>query len=75
MQGIYGKDIGKLKCVTTRKKPAKVIEDYIEILRELTKTHCNMMMSVDGMNMNTLNFLTIISHKIFTDQLKLGQHE
>ena len=36
MQGIHGNDVGKLKGVSTRRKPQEVIEDHVDIQKQLT---------------------------------------
>ncbi|KAI2510062.1 Reverse transcriptase (RNA-dependent DNA polymerase) [Fragilaria crotonensis] len=61
---IFGTDIGRIKGKTTRRKPAPVVDDYIEIPKELIATQRNVTICMDGMKVNGLSFLTTVSRNI-----------
>jgi hypothetical protein len=61
---IFGPDIGALKGKTTCQEPAPVVTDYIAILQELIESHQNIILCRDGMKINSIPFLTTISHNI-----------
>ena len=60
----YGPDIGSIKGKTTRQRPNIAIDNMIEIPRELISIHERVTLSIDGMTVNTLKFLTTIAHDI-----------
>ena len=49
---IFGPDIGTLKGKTTRRAPAPVVDDYIEIPDELIAAQRNVTLCADGMKVN-----------------------
>jgi hypothetical protein len=57
---IFGPDIGALKGKTIRQKPIPVVNDRIEIPKELIALQYTIKLCVDIMNVNGLNFLTTI---------------
>ena len=57
---IFGTDIGRIKGKTTRRKPAPVVNDYIEIPKELIATQHQVTLCNDGMKVNGLSFLTTV---------------
>ena len=61
---VFGPDIGAIKGKTTRSKPSPVTSNIVDIPTELTETHENTTLSIDGTVVNSLKFLTIISHNI-----------
>ncbi len=61
-----GPDIGGLKGKSTRQKPVPVVEDYIEIASELIIAQHEVTLSMDGMKVNELSFLTRISQNIYS---------
>ncbi|KAI2506113.1 Reverse transcriptase (RNA-dependent DNA polymerase) [Fragilaria crotonensis] len=61
---IFGTDIGRIKGKTTRRKPAPVVSDYIEIPKELIATQRNVTLCMDAMKVNGLSFLTTVSRNI-----------
>ena len=61
----FGPDIGALKGKTTRKSPAPAFSNVIEIPTELLKIHEEIVLSIDGLTVNMLKFLTSISHEVF----------
>ena len=56
---IFGPDIGALKGKSTRRKPAPVVDDYIEIPKELFTAQREVTLCMDGMKVNGLSFLNI----------------
>ena len=61
----YGPDVGAKKGKTTRRKPQPAIDNQIEIPKELISLNEEVILSIDGMTVNTLKFLTTISHEIY----------
>ena len=61
MEAIFGKDIATSKGKTTRRKPKPVLEDYIDIPKELILAQQNVIICIDGITVNLLKFLTTIS--------------
>jgi hypothetical protein len=64
-QQIFGMDIGLLKGKTTRKKPLPVINDYIKLPKKLFAKQQNIVLCIDGINVNGLMFLTTISKNLY----------
>lgn len=62
---IFGPDIGGLKGKTTRRTPAPVVNDQLEIPKELITAQKEVTLSMDGMKVNGLYFLTTISHNLY----------
>jgi hypothetical protein len=60
---IFGSDIGAIKGKTTRKKPIKVIDDSIEIPKELIASQYAVTLC-DIMHVNGLQFVTTISKNL-----------
>jgi hypothetical protein len=61
----YGDDIGQIKGKTTRKRPSPVVSNLVEIPDELLDVQKDVILSIDGMTVNSLKFLTTISHELF----------
>jgi hypothetical protein len=61
----YGDDIGTIKGKTTRKRPAPAMSNLVEIPSELLKVQKDAILSIDGMTVNLMKFLTTISHELF----------
>ena len=61
---LFGPDIGTLKGKTTRRKPLPVVNDYIEIPKELIQAQREVTLCMDGMKVNGQSFLTTISRNI-----------
>jgi hypothetical protein len=57
-QQIFGTDIGLLKGKTTRKKLLTVINNYIELPKELFTKQQNIVLCINGIKVNGLMFLT-----------------
>ena len=60
----YEPDIGAIEGKTTIRKPKIAIDDMIEIPQEFISIHEEVTLSIDGMTVNSLKFLTTISHEI-----------
>ena len=61
---IFGPDIGALKGKTTRRKPAPVVNDYVEIPKELIAAQHEVTLNMDGMKVNGLSFLKTVSQNL-----------
>ena len=64
----FGPNVGTLKGKTTRRKPLPVMDDYIEIPKELIKVQHEVTLCMDGMKVNGQSFLTT-----FLETLCIGQ--
>ena len=62
---IYGPDIGTIKAKTTRSRPTPVTSNLVEIPDELLEVQKDVIISIDSMTVNSLKFLTTISHELF----------
>jgi hypothetical protein len=71
---IFGPDIATLKGKTTRQKPVPVVEDYIDIPRELVAAQHDITLCMDGMKVNGLSFLTTISSNIIYRMAQYVEH-
>jgi hypothetical protein len=60
-----GPDVATIKGKTTRRKPQPVVNNIIEIPDELLNIHREIELSVDGINVNGLQFFTTIAHDIY----------
>eukprot|EP00957_Ditylum_brightwellii_P019398 1463098-Ditylum_brightwellii.AAC.1 len=61
----YDPDMGTIKGKTTRTKPIPVTSNLIKLPDELVRMSEDVILSIDGMKVNSLNFLTSISHEIY----------
>jgi hypothetical protein len=61
---LFGKDIASLKAKTTRRKTTPVVNDVVEIPRELIEAQHGVDLCFDIMFVNGLPFLTTISKRI-----------
>ncbi len=61
---IWGKDIPTLKGKDTRRKPSPVIDDHVEIPREIFEQHPNLILEIDIMYVNKLPMLTGIDRTV-----------
>jgi hypothetical protein len=62
---VFGDDIGALKGKITRRKPTPVTSNIIEIPNELIEVQQDVILSMDGITVNSIKFLTTISHEIY----------
>jgi uncharacterized membrane protein required for colicin V production len=62
---IFGLDIGSLKGKTTQKTPVLVVNDYIDIPKELFMKQNKIVFCIDCIKVNELTFLTVISKNLF----------
>jgi hypothetical protein len=60
----YGPDVSGIKGKTTRKRPTTVESNIVEIPDELLEIQQDIKMSIDGMTVNSLKFLTAILHDL-----------
>jgi len=72
---IFGPDIASLKGKTTRRMPVPVVEDRIEIPRELIAAQYSVTLCLDGMKVNGIPFLTTISKNIMYRTAQYVQHQ
>jgi hypothetical protein len=61
----YGPDVSGIKDKTTRTKPMIVESNIVEIPDELLEIQQDLKVSMDGMTVNSLKFLTAISHDLY----------
>eukprot|EP00957_Ditylum_brightwellii_P082501 6272137-Ditylum_brightwellii.AAC.1 len=61
----YGPDVGEVKAKTTRRHPDPVQDRTNKIPDELLKVNEEVVLSIDGLVVNTIDFLTSISHDIY----------
>jgi hypothetical protein len=61
---IFGPDVTTLKGNMTRHAPIPIIEDCIEIPRELITTQYSVTLCLNGMKVNDISFLTTISKNL-----------
>ena len=61
----FGPDVGSMKGKSTRKSPIPALSNVIEIPTELLSLNEDITLSIDGLNVNTLKFLTSISHDVY----------
>ena len=65
MKKIFGPNVGTIKGKTTRRRPTPVIEDLIDIPRELKMAQQKVTVAIDGMTVNSLKFLTSIALNLY----------
>ena len=58
----YGKDVGAVKGKSTRVNPSPITSNLIELPDELVNVQEDMTMSTDGLEVNTVKFLTTVAH-------------
>jgi hypothetical protein len=61
----YGPDVSGIKGKTMRTKPTIVESNIVEIPDELLEIQQDLKVSMDGMTVNSLKFLTAISHDLY----------
>ena len=61
---VYGPDVASLKGKTFQQIPAPIVNDVIEIPRELIASQYNVDLCIDTMFVNSLAFLTTVSKAI-----------
>jgi hypothetical protein len=61
----YGPDVGPIKGKTTRGKPTSVTSNIVEIPNELLEVQQDLKLSMDGLTVNSLKFLSTISHDLY----------
>ena len=61
---VFGPDIGSIKDKTTRRKSTPVVSNIVEIPDNLLELQKDLILSLDGMTINSLKKLTTISHDL-----------
>jgi hypothetical protein len=61
----YGSDISGIKGKTTRRKPTTVVDNTVVIPEEILEIQQDLKVSMDGMTVNSMKFLTAISHDLY----------
>jgi hypothetical protein len=61
----YGPDVSGIKGKTTQKRPTTVTSNIMEIPDELLEIQQDLKVSLDGRTVNSLKFLTAISHDLY----------
>ena len=59
-----GPDVGTQKGKSTRRKPNQVVDASIELPDELMDIHDEVTVSLDGMEVNSLKFVTTIAQDL-----------
>ena len=72
---IFGIDIGRMKVKTTRRKPAPVVNDYVEIPKELIATQREVTLCMDSMKVNGIVFLTAVSKNLQYRTAQFVKHQ
>lgn len=62
---IFGPDVGAIKGKTTRQRPTPINDTKIEIPSELLAVNEEVELSMDGLKVNSLDFLTTITNSLF----------
>ncbi|KAG7340379.1 hypothetical protein IV203_023922 [Nitzschia inconspicua] len=61
---IYGPDVATIKGKATRSRPTPVVNDIIEIPKELIAAQHDVELSIDTLFVNSMSFVATISHNI-----------
>jgi hypothetical protein len=61
---IFGPDVASLKGKMTCCAPVPIIEDHFKITRELISTQYSVTLCLNGMKVNDISFLTMISKNL-----------
>ena len=61
----YGPDVGGIKGKTTRSRPTPVASNMVEIPEELLDVQQDLIVSMDGLTVNSLKCLSTISHDLY----------
>ncbi len=62
---IYGPDVGILRGKTVRRKPIPIVENLIELPKELYTKRDTLLMALDIMFVNEMPFLTTITYPLY----------
>ena len=63
-QNIFGPDMATLKGKSTRKKPKPVLEDWIELPKEILEKHRRIELCIDVMYINGVGLMTAVDQTI-----------
>ena len=61
----YGTDVGGIKVKTTRSRPATVVGNIMEITDKLLEVQHDLTVSMDGLTVNYIKFLSTIYHELY----------
>ena len=61
----YGTAFAKIKRKTKRSRPIPVLRKVVEIPEELMEVQQHLTVSMDGLTVTSLNFLSTISHELY----------
>ena len=62
---VYGPDVGTRKGKNTRRRPNPVVSTTIELPDELLDIHKEVTVSLDGLEINNVKFMTTIAHDLY----------
>ena len=62
---VYGPDVGTRKGKNTRRRPNPVVSTMIELPDELLDIHKEVTVSLDGLEINNVKFMTTIAHDLY----------
>ena len=66
----YGPDVGEIKGKNMRNRPKIVVRNIVDITEEFLEVHQDLTFPMDGLTVNSLKFLSTISHELYYRTVK-----